>query len=151
MFCKLPTGYKWITSKSYKNCILSSCDKDNYTYSSQFVHEIYIIINVLYGRKWKPLVKSISFKNDMKNSEVSKIWMILPQSIVIVLNCTTTYKAVFKGPLPKIYWIFLVILTYGVRNVPKCAFFEIFKPFKWGQQQCACCNCIYTKSLLIFP
>ena len=86
----------------------------------------------------------------MKNSEVSKIWMILPRSIVIVLNCTTRYKAVFKGPLPKIYWIFLGTLTYGVHNVPKCAFFEIFKRFKWGLHQCACCNCIYTKSLLIF-
>ena len=46
---------------------------------------------------------------------------------------------------------FLGTLTYGIHNLmPKCVFFEIFKPFKWGQQQCACCNCIYTKSLLIF-
>ena len=71
-------------------------------------------------------VKSISFKNNMKNSEVSKIWMILPRSIVIVLICTTTYKAVFKGPLPKVYWIFFGTLTYGVHKLmPKCAFFDI--------------------------
>ena len=62
----------------------------------------------------------------MKNSEVSKIWMILPRSIVIVLICTTTYKAVFKGPLPKVYWIFFGTLTYCVHKLmPKCAFFEI--------------------------
>ena len=52
-------------------------------------------INVLKSIKnW--FLKSISFKNDLRNSEATKIYMILPLSIVIVLICTTTYKAIFK-------------------------------------------------------
>ena len=45
------------------------------------------------------MIKSISFKNDLKKSEATKIYMILPQSIVIVLICTAIYKAIFKCKL----------------------------------------------------
>ena len=49
------------------------------------------------GRRNVQWLKSISFKNDLKKSEATKIYMILPRSIVIVLICSTTYKAIFKG------------------------------------------------------
>ena len=52
------------------------------------------------------MLKSISFKNNLKNSEMSKIYMILPRSILIVLICTTTYKAVFL----RVHYHYLTVL-----------------------------------------
>ena len=57
-------------------------------------------------KNFKYTLKSISFKNNLKNSEMSKIYMILPRSIVIVLICTTTYKAVFL----RVHYHYLTVL-----------------------------------------